>query len=54
MVRDRIIYAAKVLGDPLLINPTPDCGLRTRTWDVSFKKLSVTVAGARLAEKYFG
>ncbi len=51
LVRDRILYAAKILGDPTLINPTPDCGLRTRTWDVAFKKLSAVSAGARLAEK---
>lgn len=51
LVRDRILYAAKILGDPTLINPTPDCGLRTRTWDVAFKKLSAVSEGARLAEK---
>ena len=51
LVRDRILYATKILGDPALINPTPDCGLRTRTWDVAFKKMQATVEGARLAEK---
>lgn len=50
LVRDRILYAAKLLGDPKRINPSPDCGLRTRTWDVAFAKLSSTVNGARLAE----
>jgi methionine synthase II (cobalamin-independent) len=28
----------------------PDCGLRTRSWDVVHEKLSNMVAGARLAE----
>lgn len=51
LVRDRILYSAKIMGDPALIDPTPDCGLRTRTWDVSFEKLKATVDGARLAEK---
>ncbi len=51
LVRDRILYAVKVLGNPELINPTPDCGLRTRTWEIVFKKLQVTVEGARLAER---
>lgn len=51
LVRDRILYASKILGDPNLINPTPDCGLRTRTWEVSYKKLLATVEGSRLAEK---
>lgn len=51
LIRDRILYSTKILGDPELINPTPDCGLRTRTWEVAFKKLSAVVEGARLAEK---
>lgn len=50
LVRDRILYSARLLGDPKRINPSPDCGLRTRTWDVAFAKLSSTVKGARLAE----
>lgn len=51
LIRDRILYSAKILGDSRLINPTPDCGLRTRTWEVSFKKLENMVQGTRLAEK---
>lgn len=51
LVRDRILYSVKVLGDPALVNPTPDCGLRTRTWDVAYKKMRNTAEGARLAEK---
>lgn len=50
LVRDRILYAVRLLGDPKLVDPTPDCGLRTRTWEVAFKKLQATAAGARLAE----
>lgn len=50
LVRDRILYVTRLLGDPKRINPSPDCGLRTRTWDVAFAKLSSIVAGARLAE----
>lgn len=51
LVRDRILYSAKLLGDSSLVNPTPDCGLRTRAWEVAFRKLQATVQGARLAEK---
>lgn len=51
LVRDRILYAVHVLGDPKRVDPTPDCGLRTRTWEVAFKKLQATAQGARLAEK---
>lgn len=53
LVRDRILYAANIMGDPKLIDPTPDCGLRTRTWEVAFDKLRVTVDGTRLAERKF-
>lgn len=51
LVRDRILYAVKALGNWELIDPTPDCGLRTRTWEIAFKKLQATVEGARLAER---
>jgi 5-methyltetrahydropteroyltriglutamate--homocysteine methyltransferase len=51
LIRDRILYAVKVLGDPSLVNPSPDCGLRTRTWDVAYQKLSNQTSGTRLAEK---
>jgi 5-methyltetrahydropteroyltriglutamate--homocysteine methyltransferase len=51
LIRDRILYAVKVLGDPEKIYPTTDCGLRTRTWDVAFAKLNNLVKGTRLAEK---
>ncbi len=50
LVRDRILYATKVMGDHRLIFPTPDCGLRTRSIPVAFEKLERTVIGTRLAE----
>jgi 5-methyltetrahydropteroyltriglutamate--homocysteine methyltransferase len=50
LVRDRVVYAAEVLGDPERIQVNPDCGLRTRSWDVVYEKLSNMVQGARLAE----
>lgn len=49
LVRDRILYAAGVLG-PERIEVNTDCGLRTRTWEISYEKLSNMVEGARLAE----
>ncbi len=51
LVRDRILYAAKVIGDPERIYASTDCGLRTRTWEVSFQKLKNMVFGADLARK---
>ncbi len=51
LVRDRILYAAEVLGDPARIQVNPDCGLRTRSWDVVYEKLANMVHGTRLAEE---
>jgi 5-methyltetrahydropteroyltriglutamate--homocysteine methyltransferase len=50
LVRDRVLYAARVLG-PERIGVNTDCGLRTRTWEVSLEKLKNMVEGVRLAEK---
>lgn len=51
LVRDRILYAVDVLGDPDRIQVNPDCGLRTRSWDVVYEKLVSMVEGTRLAEE---
>jgi 5-methyltetrahydropteroyltriglutamate--homocysteine methyltransferase len=51
LVRDRILYAVDVLGEPGRIQVNPDCGLRTRSWDVCLRKLTNMVEGARLAER---
>ena len=49
LVRDRIIYSAKALGDPSKIYVNPDCGLRTRTRSVAFEKLKAMVEGTKMA-----
>ena len=54
LVRDRILYAAEVLGDPERIQVNPDCGLRTRSWEVVYEKLANMVQGTRLAEEALG
>lgn len=51
LVRDRIVYAAEILGDPNRLYVNPDCGLRTRSWDVAFQKLRNMVKGAELARQ---
>jgi len=51
LVEERIKYAAKLLGDPERIYVNPDCGLRTRSWDVAYAKLSNIVKGAALARQ---
>ena len=53
LVRDRLLYASKVVGDPSKIWVNPDCGLRTRTWDVALSKLANIVQGAQLAREAF-
>jgi len=51
LVRDRILYAVDALGDPGRVRVNPDCGLRTRSWEVCLAKLTNMVEGARLAER---
>jgi len=50
LVRDRILHAVDVFGGPDRIHVTPDCGLRTRSWEVAYEKLANMVQGTRLAE----
>lgn len=54
LVRDRILRAVDIVGDPALIYPSPDCGLRTRSWDIAFRKLSSVVQGTQLAKEELG
>ena len=51
VVQDRINYASKILGDPARIYVNPDCGLRTRSWDVAYAKLCNIEKGADLARQ---
>jgi len=51
LVRDRILHVAKMIDDPSRIYVSPDCGLRTRTWEISFRKLKNMVLGAELGRK---
>lgn len=52
-VAQRIRRAADYLGDPERIWVNPDCGLRTRSLDVAWKKLGAMVEGARRARASF-
>lgn len=54
LVRDRILYSAKALGDPSKVYVNPDCGLRTRSRTVAFEKIKVMVEGTDLARKAIG
>jgi 5-methyltetrahydropteroyltriglutamate--homocysteine methyltransferase len=54
LVRDRVLYAVKVFGDPARIHVTPDCGLRTRSWKVAYEKLRNMTAGVELAREKLG
>ncbi len=54
LVRDRILFAAELLKDPSRISVNPDCGLRTRSWEITYKKLEVMMEGTRLAREKIG
>jgi 5-methyltetrahydropteroyltriglutamate--homocysteine methyltransferase len=51
LVRDRILFAAKLLKDPSRISVNPDCGLRTRDWETTWKKLESMAEGTELARE---
>jgi 5-methyltetrahydropteroyltriglutamate--homocysteine methyltransferase len=54
LIRDRILYSVEVFGDPSRIQVTPDCGLRTRSWDVAYRKLQNMVEGTQQARQSLG
>lgn len=49
-VSDALLYQAGYV-DPARLWAIPDCGLRTRTWEVSYAKLQALTQGAKLARK---
>jgi 5-methyltetrahydropteroyltriglutamate--homocysteine methyltransferase len=53
LVRDRLLYACRVLGKPDKIYGCNDCGLRTRKWDVAYLKQLNLVKGCEMARKVF-
>jgi 5-methyltetrahydropteroyltriglutamate--homocysteine methyltransferase len=53
LIKDRVLYASQILGTPERIYVNPDCGLRTRSWDVAYAKLSSIVKGADLARESY-
>jgi methionine synthase II (cobalamin-independent) len=44
----------RTLGDPASVAANPDCGLRTRSWDVSEAKLATIVEATRIVRGAFG
>jgi 5-methyltetrahydropteroyltriglutamate--homocysteine methyltransferase len=53
LICDRIEYAVKLLVEPERIYVNPDCGLRTRTWEVANAKLRSIVKGAEMARQAY-
>jgi 5-methyltetrahydropteroyltriglutamate--homocysteine methyltransferase len=53
-VRDRVLHSVEVFEDPTRIHVIPDCGLRTRSWEVAFGKLRNLVTGVELAKGQLG
>lgn len=54
VICDRLLYAAKLVGDPTRVQVNPDCGLRTRRWVVAYEKLRNMVLGSEMARKEVG
>ncbi|MFH1106374.1 MAG: hypothetical protein V1787_00610 [Candidatus Micrarchaeota archaeon] len=54
VVRDRLLHAARLVGDAGRVQANPDCGLRTRRWEVAYAKLKSMAEGAVLARKEAG
>ncbi len=51
LIRDRLLYVHKIIGDSSKIAVNPDCGLRTRRdWKIIMQKLKNMVEGARKTE----
>jgi 5-methyltetrahydropteroyltriglutamate--homocysteine methyltransferase len=50
-VKKRIDYAVQILHDPSRIYVNPDCGLRTRKWDIAYAKLCNVAKGADMARQ---
>lgn len=48
LIRDRILYALDIVKDPKKLFIAPDCGLRTRTWEVSYEKLKNMVEAVNM------
>jgi 5-methyltetrahydropteroyltriglutamate--homocysteine methyltransferase len=51
LIRDRIEYAVKILDNSERIFVNPDCGLRTRSWEVAYAKLCNIAKGAEMARQ---
>ena len=50
LVKDRILYASDIVGkDKIWV--TPDCGLRTRSWEIAYEKLCNLTKGAEMARE---
>ncbi len=51
IIKDRILFINNLMDNPENVQVNPDCGLRTRRWDVAYPKLVNMVKGAELARK---
>ena len=51
LVKNRILYANKIIDNPTKIYINPDCGLRTRSRETSFNKIKSLIDGAKLARE---
>ncbi|MEO0149212.1 MAG: hypothetical protein ABIL23_02145, partial [candidate division WOR-3 bacterium] len=50
LIRDRVLFALEIIQDTNRIFVAPDCGLRTRTWEVAYEKLCRMVEGVEMVK----
>lgn len=49
LIKDRLEYVTKIIGDPSKVTANPDCGLRTRKdWRIVWKKMNHMVKAAKM------
>src|SRR3989338_1776466 len=54
VIKERLLHAAKLVGDASRVQANPDCGLRTRRWEIAVQKLVNMGRGAQLAREALG
>ncbi|MGC8734566.1 MAG: hypothetical protein ACP5RD_05960 [bacterium] len=54
LIKERILYTLDIIQDPYRLYVAPDCGLRTRSWDIAYKKIvNMTESVNEIKIKYF-
>jgi len=52
LIKDRILYTFNILKNEKIIYINPDCGLRTRSWEVAKAKLTNMVSAVKELKRF--